>query len=106
MRILAPNDPALHALESFLTENSHLDAPLTIIPWENYRDALLETLQADTPSYELVCVPGHVWLPELASAGYLQALDEIISSERLQAYQKDALLSLAAQEGHYDGRGI
>ncbi|MFP4321557.1 MAG: extracellular solute-binding protein [Anaerolineales bacterium] len=104
MRILAPNDPALNALEALLAQRVDWGTSVTIIPWENYRDVLMETLQADVPAYELVCVPGHIWLPELATAGYLAPLDDLASGAALQAYNKADLLPLAAREGYYEDR--
>ncbi len=104
-RLLAPDDPALQALQEALFHTPQRDISLDIVPWAEYRDRLMFTLQADRATYHAVCVPGHVWLPELAAAGLLLPLDAPLAAdpEALSTYQPDDLLPLVAQESRYQG---
>jgi multiple sugar transport system substrate-binding protein len=117
--LIGPDDPALNALEntfktgqvpvtSEVTGTSET-ARLLIIPWAEYRDRLMETLTAGEAPHQAVFVPGHIWLPELAEAGYLAPLDQIRPplpdtgphpAERLLA----EMLPSVSAEAHYQGR--
>lgn len=78
LKILGPDDPAVLALTESVREHPELDAQIDIIPWAQYRDTLLESLHATESPYQAVCVPGHIWLPELAAAGLFQPLEPLL----------------------------
>ncbi len=106
LNIIGPNDPALDVLAAALAARPELNAQLTIIPWPSYRDELMATLAADEAPNQAVFVPGHIWLPELAEAGYLAALDGLmadVSSSILNAYNPDDILPSIADECCYQG---
>ncbi|NJL94868.1 MAG: extracellular solute-binding protein [Anaerolineae bacterium] len=94
--LLAPDDPALAALQG------HPAFALEIIPWADYRARLDATLAAPASPFAAVCIPGHVWLPELAAAGQLAPLQGADPSA-LAAYNRDDLLPLVQTEAHFQG---
>jgi multiple sugar transport system substrate-binding protein len=107
LKIIGPNDPALDVLAAALAARPELNAELTIIPWAGYRDELMATLTADVASNQAVFVPGHIWLPELAAAGYLAELDElsaVVPSSVLTAYNPADIVPGIADECRYQGR--
>ena len=107
LKIIGPNDPALDILEAALARNPELDAILEIIPWPEYRDALMATLQADVAPNQALFVPGHIWLPELADAGYLAdmtALFETVPADILETYDPTEIVPSIAAESKYQGK--
>jgi multiple sugar transport system substrate-binding protein len=105
IRILGPDDPALKALELHLEDNPKLDVTLEIIPWAAYRDTLMEVLQSGEADFQAVCVPGHIWLPELAAAGYLAPFEKLeISKYAALSYQAEDLMPKVAAESIYEGQ--
>ena len=58
LKIIGPNDPALDVLEAALAQHPELNAELEIIPWSEYRDALVATLTAGVAPNQAVFVPG------------------------------------------------
>lgn len=104
-RLLGPDDPALAALDEALRAHPEWEASLTIVPWAEYRDRLMQTLTAPAAPYEAVFVPGHVWVPELADAGLLAALDPILDRlpELVDRYQPDDILPALARESRFRG---
>ncbi len=107
LSIIGPNDPALDVLQSALAERPDLDAKLTIIPWPEYREALMATLTAVSAPNQAVFVPGHIWLPEFAAAGYLAEiapLMESVSAELLASYDPDDIVLSIADECEYEGK--
>lgn len=115
LTIIGPNDPALGVLQAALAARPDLNAELAIIPWPRYRDELMATLTADVAPNQAVFVPGHIWLPELVEAGYLAALDELITAASagsaqavsppiLAAYDPDDILPAIADECRYQGK--
>ncbi|HWI64509.1 MAG TPA: extracellular solute-binding protein [Symbiobacteriaceae bacterium] len=104
-RVLGPDDPALIALDSALQAHPEWSTALTIVPWAEYRDKLMETLTAPTAPYEAVCVPGHIWIPELAAAGHLAPFDPVFDRlpELVSGYQPDEILPSVARECRYEG---
>lgn len=107
LKIIGPNDPALDVLEAALALRPELDTVLEIIPWAEYRDALMATLQADVAPNQALFVPGHIWLPELADAGYLAdmtTLLETVPADVLAAYEPADIVPSIAAESRYQGR--
>ncbi len=94
-QILAPNDPALAAYQDALAADNAPDATLKIVPFADYRAQLDETLNATTSAYQVVFVPGHLWIPELVAAGKLAPLDFSPATE---------LVPLVAEECTYGGK--
>ncbi len=105
INILAPNDPALNAYATALDEQNPDDIKLYIVPFAEYRAALDETLNAPVSTYEVVFVPGHLWIPELAAAEKLLPLNDIMGAlpAEVEAYQASTLLSHVVDEAEYDG---
>jgi len=101
-RILAPDDPALAAYQQQINTPAFADLHLDIVPFAAYREALDKTLNAEQSDYEVVFVPGHLWIPELAAAGKLQSLDGL--SADWAAYHADEVLSIVNDEAHYAGQ--
>ncbi len=104
-RVLGPDDPALAALDEALRAHPEWETSLTIVPWAEYRDRLMQTLGAPEAPYHAVFVPGHVWVPELADAGLLAALDPILDRlpELVDRYQPDDVLPSLARESRFRG---
>jgi len=104
LRILGPDDPALNVLGDVLQAHSEWRATLTIVPWPEYRSKLMETLTATQADFQAVCVAGHVWLPELADAGYLASLDfDRLPEDLIADYRFDDILPAVAQESCIQG---
>lgn len=76
IRLLGPDDPALVALQRHLAAQVPPVAELELTAWDAYRTRLDDVLHDSEPGFDLVAVPGHVWLPELADANLLTALDD------------------------------
>lgn len=107
LKIIGPNDPALDVLEAALALRPELDTVLEIIPWAEYRDALMVTLQADVAPNQALFVPGHIWLPELADAGYLAEIEPLLAAapaDVLAAYEPDDIVPSIATESKYQGK--
>ena len=103
--ILGPDDPALQALRNVLERHPDWQAELVIIPWAQYRHTLQATLAQPRAAHQSVCVPGHVWLPELVQAGYLAPVRlENLPARVAQAYNRADLLPAVAQEAEFDGQ--
>lgn len=109
--VLGPDDPALAALAAPL---SRLGARLEILPWPEYRGRLDAALAAPRCPYAALCVPGHVWLPELAPGGGAPArladLDGLEAgggpalAAAAASYEAADLLPAADAEGRRGGR--
>lgn len=100
-KILGPNDPALAALEESLSAHPEVDAQVEIIPWENYRSTLDACLSAAQATHQAVCVPGHIWLPQLAADGLLAPLDPLMaraSQKNLATYDAAGIFESVAAE--------
>lgn len=107
LTILGPNDPALAALEESLAAHPEVDAKVEIIAWEKYRSTLDECLAAPRATHQAVCVPGHIWLPQLAADGLLASLDplfENLPQEITAAYDSDGIFESVAEECKFQNR--
>ena len=107
LRLLGPDDPALNVLDSALKSRPEWQATLAIVPWSEYRERLVAALTAGNVPYQAVCVPGHIWIPELADAGYLAPLDPLLDAlpgDLVAEYRPDDILPAIAQESRYEGR--
>ncbi|PWH13206.1 MAG: hypothetical protein DDG59_14650 [Anaerolineae bacterium] len=103
LHILGPNDPALDALSQYLERHPEYEMHLTIVAWENYQNALFDSLQAIESPYQAVFIPGHVWLAELVVEGKLAPLPvDKISSEIYTLYQPDDILPKIREECQFD----
>ncbi len=104
LNIIAPDDPALDVLKEALLKRPDLNINLSVIPWSKYRDTLMQTLKTDLAPNQAIFVPGHIWIPELADAGYITDLNELfssISSSIMKEYDKDDILPSIADECSY-----
>ena len=109
LTILGPDDPALQALEEACAAHPQLNASVKIIPWADYRNALLDALNAPATPYEAVCLPGHVWLPELTHAGHFFNLNDLTSEVEpatLAAYDASGLVPSVKAECHYQDQWV
>lgn len=79
IKIIGPDDPALAAARNNIREHPEWNLELTVYPWADYRDAMMESLTADVTPNQAVFVPGHVWIPELSAAGLITELDPLIT---------------------------
>jgi multiple sugar transport system substrate-binding protein len=101
IKIIGPDDPALAAARKNIAENPHLNLELKVFPWAEYRAVLMDTLQAPSSPNQAVFIPGHVWIPELAEAGFITGLDELIAELPEDAwtnYHWDDIFSSVQQE--------
>jgi len=107
LNIIAPDDPALKVLENSISKRPDLDAKLTLIPWSKYRDTMMQTLKADLAPNQALFIPGHIWIPELAQAGYLAELEPLLSSlpaSILKEYDMDDIIPTVADECRYNDK--
>ena len=103
-KIIGPDDPALDVLRNELQRHPDWNAELIIIPWADYRNKLMEALTAAETPYQAVCVPGHIWIPELADAGYLAPFEPLLASlpaDLLKDYAADNILPSVAAESRF-----
>ncbi len=103
-KIIGPNDPALDVLQRALEQHPELGLTLEIIPWPQYRATLMDALQAEATPYQAVFVPGHIWLPELASAGYLAEIDTLMAEAPqalVEAYAPADIVPAVAEESRF-----
>lgn len=109
LTILGPDDPALQALEQACTEQPQLNVRVEIIPWADYRNTLLDALKSPATPYQAVCVPGHVWLPELTQASHFFNLSDLadgVEPSNLAAYDAGGLVPSVKAECHYQNQWI
>lgn len=105
--IIGPDDPALEGLRMSLSQHSELGIELRTIPWAEYRSILMHTLAEVTASSQALFVPGHLWIPELAHAGYLADIGELMSvlpQSLVEQYDKDDIFPSVWSECHYNHR--
>jgi multiple sugar transport system substrate-binding protein len=105
--IIGPDDPALEVTSATIANHPEWEAELTILPWVEYRAALMASISAKPSNHQAVFVPGHVWIPELVEKGLLSALDPIIgelSPQFWQAYQHEKILEKVDEESRFDDR--
>lgn len=81
IRILGVGDPAVYAytdeqLDILGTWRRHGGGEVLfdIVPWDRYLSTLGAQWDAPEPAYDIIMLPGHLWLPEFASAGRLAPL--------------------------------
>jgi len=106
LQVIGPDDPALEVLRDAIAAHPESSLRLETIPWAAYREKLMEALSAEHSSAQAVFVPGHIWLPELAEAGYLApigSLQEALSPEIRAAYDAEDIIPEVAQECRYAG---
>ena len=106
MKILGPNDPALAALQKSIDLHPGQDIQLEIIPWEDYRTKLDETL--GNYKYDAVFIPGHIWMPQLVVDGLIQPLDSYFSAapkELVSQYDPDGIFASIQTECKYTPTG-
>ncbi len=104
IRIIGPNDPALDVLQAAIQQQTDGDAVLEIIPWPDYRERLMATLNAESAPDQVVFVPGHIWLPELAAGRLVASLTELfaeVDDDVKAAYNFDDIIPGVATEGMY-----
>lgn len=82
IRVLAPDDPGVRALQGYLHEREAGSVELNVVPWPRYRTELDAALAEPRGRFEAVAVPGHVWLPELVADGRLAPLGDAARPER------------------------
>ena len=106
-KIIGPDDPALNVLRDELQRRPNWQAELIIIPWADYRNKLMAALESTQTPYQAVCVPGHIWIPELADAGYLAPFEPLLNAlpaDLLKNYAAADILPAVAAESRFQGR--
>ncbi|HRF47860.1 MAG TPA: extracellular solute-binding protein [Anaerolineales bacterium] len=104
--ILGPDDPALVALQEEIADHPEIDARLDIVAWAEYQPALQATLSAAEAPYQAVCVPGHMWLPDLVAGEKVLALEPILKTlepAQVGAHGFDDVVPSIARECRVDG---
>ena len=108
IQIIGPADPALAAVREGIAAHPEWNLDLKLYPWAEYRDVLLDALGAEAATYQVVFVPGHVWIPELAAAGLISGLEELIEElpgARWQEYGwEDIIPSIQRDSSYQDQR--
>lgn len=107
IHIIGPDDPALAAARQAISDHPEWDLDLQVTPWAEYRDVLMETLQAEKAPNQAVFVPGHVWIPELADAGLIANLEPLIASlpgRVWQEYGWQDIIASIQQDSSYQGQ--
>lgn len=76
VRILGVADPAMEGYrEVAMHELASEPFTLDLLPWEAYRAAMQDSLYGDgVDPYDIVMVPGHLWLRDLVEDGVLASL--------------------------------
>lgn len=106
-QILGPADPALAVIQQQLKNHPEWETELKIVPWAEYEGMMNASLDAETSSYQAVCVPGHIWLPGLVSGGKLSAFDSLlpqIDQKFITAYNADDIVPSVAEECKFEGK--
>jgi multiple sugar transport system substrate-binding protein len=106
-KIIGPNDPALSAAIKNINAHPEWNTELTLIPWAEYRDVLMDSLSADISPNQAVFVPGNVWIPELAAAGLITGLDSLIAhlpEGKWDSYQWEDIIEKVKRESQYSGQ--
>lgn len=107
VRILGPNDPALEALKRSIELHPNVDCELTIVAWEEYRAKLDAVLASETPEYDVVSIPGHIWLPQLANDGLLQPFEALagkVNAEVIEEYNAADIYASIQHECRFRGQ--
>ncbi|HRE29945.1 MAG TPA: hypothetical protein PK954_25110, partial [Anaerolineales bacterium] len=79
---------------------------LDIVAWAEYQPALQATLSAAEAPYQAVCVPGHMWLPDLVAGEKVLALEPILKTlepAQVGAHGFDDVVPSIARECRVDG---
>jgi multiple sugar transport system substrate-binding protein len=81
VRVLGVGDPAVYA---YTDETLNIlgewraqgggEVSFDIVPWDRYLSTLNLQFEASEPAYDIVMLPGHLWLPEFVEAGRLAPL--------------------------------
>lgn len=81
VRVLGVGDPAVYA---YTDEKLNIlgewraqgggEVSFDIVPWDRYLSTLNLQFEASEPAYDIVMLPGHLWLPEFVAAGRLAPL--------------------------------
>lgn len=81
VRVLGVGDPAVYA---YTDEDLDIlgewrrsgggEVSFDIVPWDRYLSTLSVQFEAGEPAYDIIMLPGHLWLPEFVEAGRLAPL--------------------------------
>ncbi len=81
VRVLGVGDPAVYAytdedldILGQWRRNGGGEVSFEIVPWDRYLGTLSVQFEAGEPSYDIIMLPGHLWLPEFVEAGRLAPL--------------------------------
>ena len=87
VRVLGVGDPAVYAYTDagldILGEWRRIGGgkvSFDIVPWDRYLSSLSLQFEAKEPSYDIVMLPGHLWLPEFVEAGRLAPLGPLVAT--------------------------
>ncbi|MFP4375335.1 MAG: ABC transporter substrate-binding protein, partial [Spirochaetaceae bacterium] len=86
VRVLGVGDPAVYAYTDeglgILGEwrrSGGGEVRFDIVPWDRYLSTLSVQFEAAKPSYDIIMMPGHLWLPEFVEAGRLAPLGPYVA---------------------------
>lgn len=109
VRVLAVGDPAVYAytdeklglLKRCEGETGH-EVGFDILAWADYGERVFQEADSDTPSYDVIMIPGHLWLPQFVEAKWLRPISP---NGPLQAhsYRPDDIVPSVAEEVRYRG---
>jgi len=107
VRILAVGDPAVYAytdeslgiLSRCRTVTGH-GVQFDILPWDQYGERVFQEAASDAPSYDVIMVAGHLWLPQCVEAGWLAPVSGA-PALHASGYRADDILPGVAREMCY-----
>ena len=86
VRVLGVGDPAVYAytdedldILGQWQRNGGGEVSFEIVPWDRYLSTLSVQFEAGEPSYDIIMLPGHLWLPEFVEAGRLAPLGSYVA---------------------------
>ncbi|MCL6571555.1 MAG: extracellular solute-binding protein [Bacillus sp. (in: Bacteria)] len=82
----APEPAVYKNLSKEFTRQTGIDIEWVEIPQEQQHDKLFMELMSGSSAYDAIALD-HPWVPEFASAGFLDPLDELIDTERDDFYK-------------------
>ena len=104
VRVLAVGDPAVytytsseHSIVDQWSRETGVELDFSILAWPDYYSKLMNSLQSDNSEYDIVMIPGHLWLDDFVARGYLKPLDDYVDS-LLQEYDYNDLIPSVRKE--------
>ncbi len=106
VRVLGVGDPAVYAytdedldILGQWRRDSGGEVSFEIVPWDRYLGTLSVQFESGEPSYDIIMLPGHLWLPEFVEAGRLAPLGSQVA--RIPSADWDDLKPFVRDELRY-----